>query len=37
MIQTTADSGVARLAADEAQIYAAGPVVTYSFSDAKIR
>ena len=36
MIQTTADNGVgARLGANEAQIYAAGPIVTYSFGDPK--
>lgn len=36
MIQTTADSGAgARLGANEAQIYAAGPIVTYSFGDPK--
>ena len=34
MIQTTADSGLgARLGANEAQIYAAGPILTYSFAE----
>ena len=38
MIQTTADNGVgARFGANEAQIYAAGPIVTYSFGDPKVR
>jgi hypothetical protein len=37
MIQTTADSGVgARLGANEAQIYAAGPIITYSLGDPKV-
>ena len=36
IIQTTADSGVgARLGANEAQIYAAGPIITYSFGDSR--
>jgi hypothetical protein len=36
MIQTTADTGAgASLGANEAQIYAAGPILTYSFGDPR--